>query len=53
MLKLFNSTDTLFSSNGDRILIPTYQHIIKQDNGDFYLDVEIPLTYIDDIGTLK
>ena len=53
MLKLFNSTDTLFSSNGDRILIPTYQHIIKQDNADYYLDVEIPLTYIDDIESNK
>ena len=53
MLKIFNSTDTLFSSNGDRILIPTYQHIIKMDNADYYLDVEIPLTYIDDIESNK
>ena len=49
MLKLFGTTDTLFSSNGDKILIPTYQHIIKQDNGEFYLDIELPLLYIDDI----
>lgn len=49
MLKLFNATDTLFSTNGDKILIPTYQHIIKEDNGEFYLDVELSLDYIDDI----
>ena len=49
MLKLFGATDTLFSSNGDKHIIPLYQHIIKEDNGDFYLDVEIPISYIDDI----
>ena len=49
MLKLFGTNDTLFGSNGDKIIIPTYQHIIKQDNGEFYLDVELSLNYIDDI----
>lgn len=49
MLKLFETTDKLYGTNGDKILIPTYQHIIKQDNGEFYLDVELSLNYIDDI----
>ena len=49
MLKLFGTTDTLYSTNGDKIIIPTYQHIIKQDNGDFYLDLECSLEYIDDL----
>ena len=49
MLKLFSSTDTLYSTNGDKIIIPTYQHIIKKDNGDYYLDLETPLEYIDDL----
>lgn len=49
MLRLFGTTDTNYSTNGDKILIPTYQHIIKQDNGEFYLDIELPLLYIDDI----
>lgn len=49
MLKLFGTTDTNYSTNGDKILIPTYQHIIKEDNGSYYIDVELPLTYIDDI----
>ena len=49
MLKLFGTTDKLYSTNGDKIIQPTYQHIIKQDNGEFYLDVELSLNYIDDI----
>ena len=49
MLKLFGTTDKIYTTNGDKILIPTYQHIIKQDNGEFYLDVELSLNYIDDI----
>lgn len=53
MLKLFGATDTLYSSNGDKIIIPTYQHIIKEDNGDFYLDVEVSLSYIDDLTPNK
>lgn len=53
MLKLFGATDTLYSSNGDKIIIPTYQHIIKEDNGDFCLDVEVSLSYIDDLTPNK
>lgn len=53
MLKLFDTTDKLYGTNGDKLLIPLYQHIIKQDNGDFYLDLELPLTYINDIDFNK
>ena len=49
MIKLFNSTDTLYSSNGDKIIIPTKAKIHKQDNGDFYLELETSLDYINDI----
>lgn len=49
MLKLFGANDKLFSSNGDKILQPSYQHIIKEDNSDYYLDVELSLDYINDI----
>lgn len=49
MLKLYGITDRLFGTNGDKILIPTYQHVIKEDNGEFYIDVELSLNYIDDI----
>ena len=47
MIKLFNSTDTLFSSNGDKIIIPTKAKIHKEDNGAYYLDLETSLDYID------
>lgn len=49
MLKLFGTTDKLYGNNGDKIIIPTYQHITKQDNGDYYLDLETPLDYINDL----
>lgn len=38
MIKLFNSTDTLFTSNVDKIIIPTKAKVHKEDNGAFYLE---------------
>lgn len=49
MIKLFSSTDTLFSSNGDKVIIPTKAKVHKEDNGDYYLDLETNLDYINDI----
>ena len=49
MIKLFNSTDKLYSSNGDKIIIPTKAKVHKEDNGDYYLDLETTLDYISDI----
>ena len=49
MIKLFNSTDTLFSSNGDKIIIPNRAKVHKEDNGDYYLYLETSLEYINDI----
>lgn len=49
MLKLFGTTDKLYSSNGDKILQVTKAKVHKEDNGDFYLNVEAPLSYIDDL----
>lgn len=40
MIKLFNSTDTLFFSNGDKIIIPTKAKVHKEDNGVYYLNLE-------------
>lgn len=40
MIKLFNSTDTLFSSNGDKIIILTKAKVYKEDNGAYYLNLE-------------
>ena len=49
MIKLFQSTDNLFSSNGDKIIIPTKAKIHKEDNGSYYLNIECSLDYINDI----
>lgn len=49
MLKLFGITDTTYSTNGDKIIIPSYQHIVKEDNGDFYLDLETSIECVDDL----
>lgn len=51
MIKLFSSTDKIFTSNGDKIIIPTKAKIHKEDNGSFYLDLETGLEYINDIIT--
>lgn len=47
MIKIFDTTDNLFSSNGDKIIIPTRAIIHKEDNGSFYLELECSLDYID------
>ena len=44
MIKVFNATDKIYSSNGDIVLNPTKAVVHKEDNGDFYLDLETPLT---------
>lgn len=49
MIKLFSQTDTSFSSNGDKIIIPLRAKVHKEDNGSFYLDFECSLDYINDI----
>ena len=49
MIKLFNSTDKVYTSNGDKIIIPTKAKIHKEDNGEFYLDLETGLEYVNDL----
>lgn len=49
MIKLFDKTDTLFSSNGDKVIIPLKAKIHKEDNGSFYIDLETGLEYVDDL----
>ena len=43
MIKLFGINDTTYSTNGDKILQPTYAVVHKEDNGEYYLDLELPL----------
>ncbi len=47
MIKVFGSTDAVYTSNGDVVLHPLKARIIKQDNGAFYLDLETDLQYVD------
>lgn len=49
MIKLFNSTDKLYTSNGDKTIIPTKAKIHKEDNGAYYLDLETGLEYVNDL----
>lgn len=47
MIKVFKQTDTNFSSNGDIVVNPIKAKIHKEDNGDFYLELETNLDYVD------
>lgn len=47
MIKVFGQVETSLSSNGDKILQPLKARVIKEDNGDFYLDLETDLSYLD------
>ena len=49
MIKLFNSTDKIYNSNGDKIIIPNRAVVHKEDNGSFYLDLETDLSHINDL----
>lgn len=49
MIKLFKSTDKVFNSNGDKVIKASKAKVHKEDNGDFYLELECPLIYVDDI----
>lgn len=40
MIKVFNENDKEFSTNGEVILNPTRAVVHKEDNGEFYLDLE-------------
>lgn len=47
MLKIFNATDKIYTSNGDIVLQCTKAKVHKAMNGDFYIDIEAPLNYVD------
>lgn len=47
MIKVFGQTDTSFITNGDAVLRPLKAKVHKEDNGDFYLDLETGLDYVD------
>ena len=47
MIRCFDQADTSFLSNGDIIIQPSKAVVHKEDNGDFYLDLECSLDYLD------
>ena len=47
MIKIFTATDKLYETNGDKVLSAAKAIIHKEDNGDFYIDLEAPLSYIE------
>lgn len=49
MLKLFGQTDRNFTSNGDKVIDAVRAKVKKVDNGDFYLELETDLSYVNDL----
>ncbi len=47
MIKCFGQADTSFSSNGDVVIQPFKALVHKTDNGDYYLELECSLDYLD------
>ena len=47
MIKIFGATDKIYTSNGDIVLPSIKAKVHKALNGDFYIDLEAPLTYVD------
>lgn len=47
MIRLFGQLDQIFESNGDKILKPLRAKVHKEDNGDFHLDLDCGLEYVD------
>lgn len=47
MIRVFSPNDKVFKTNGDVVINPLKAKVHKQDNGDFYLDLETSLDYVD------
>lgn len=47
MIKIFSPTDTVFTTNGDAVVNATRAVVTKVDNGDYFLELECGLEYID------
>lgn len=47
MIKIFGQTDTNFSTNGDVVLLPTKAKVRKEDNGEYYAEIECSSDYSD------
>lgn len=47
MLRVFSPSDTDFTSNGDVVIQATLSVVHKTDNGDYYLELQCGLEYVD------
>lgn len=47
MIKIFGPNDRVFTTNGDAVIKATRANVHKVDNGDYYLEIECGLEYID------
>ena len=47
MLRIFGVQDKIYTTNGDKILQPTKAVVHKEDNGEFSLNIEASLDYIE------
>lgn len=47
MLRVFSPSDTDFTSNGDVVIQETLAVVHKEDNGDYYLELQCGLEYAD------
>lgn len=47
MIRIFGQTDKLFVSNGDLVINPLKAKVHKEDNGDYYLNIETGIEYVD------
>ena len=47
LIRVFESTDKSFTTNGDIVILPTKAKVTKKDNGDYYLDLEASTKYAD------
>lgn len=46
MLRVFQPYDSVFTTNGDAVITGARAVVYKEDNGDFNLDLECPLEYV-------
>lgn len=47
MIKVFNATDTAYSSNGDAVILATKARVHNSDNGEYYLELTCGTEYSD------
>lgn len=46
MIRVFSPTDTDFTTNGEVVIKATRAVVHKADNGDFHLEIEAPIDYV-------